>query len=66
MRGARKGGLENIIFYERGVGTGGFLDNLKGGAFGAGLPRNIQRAYTFLAQNYELGVRRCPRTLRTL
>src|SRR4051812_48374699 len=29
-----------IIFYERGVGTGGFFDLYRGGAFGAGLGRN--------------------------
>jgi Uncharacterized alpha/beta hydrolase domain (DUF2235) len=54
MRGGGKdGGLENVILYERGVGTGGFFNNLKGGAFGAGLSNNVRRAYTFLAQNYE-------------
>jgi hypothetical protein len=44
-----------IVFYERGVGTGGFLDNVRGGAFGAGLGRNIRRAYSFLSRNYEPG-----------
>jgi hypothetical protein len=44
-----------VIFYERGVGTGGFLDNVRGGAFGMGLSRNIRRAYIFLARNYEPG-----------
>jgi Uncharacterized alpha/beta hydrolase domain (DUF2235) len=46
-------GAQNIVFYERGVGTGGFLDNFRGGAFGAGLARNIRRAYMFLARNYD-------------
>lgn len=44
-----------LVFYERGVGTGGFLDNVRGGAFGAGLSRNIRRAYSFLSRNYEPG-----------
>ena len=44
-----------IVFYERGVGTGGFFDNLKGGAFGVGLGRNIRRAYLFLSRHYEPG-----------
>jgi hypothetical protein len=44
-----------IVFYERGVGTGGFFDNVKGGAFGMGLSRNIRRAYLFLSQHYEPG-----------
>ena len=48
-------GTLNLIFYERGVGTGWFLDRFSGGAFGAGLPRNIRRAYMFLARNYEFG-----------
>src|SRR6516165_8737525 len=46
---------EHIIFYERGVGTGGFFDNIRGGGFGAGLARNIRRAYNFLSSHYELG-----------
>jgi uncharacterized protein (DUF2235 family) len=45
-------GVQNIAFYERGVGTSGFLDSLRGGAFGAGLAGNIRRAYMFLARNY--------------
>jgi uncharacterized protein (DUF2235 family) len=44
---------EYLVYYERGVGTGGFLDNFRGGAFGTGLARNIRRAYIFLAQHYE-------------
>jgi uncharacterized protein (DUF2235 family) len=55
MRGGKRGGMENVVLYERGVGTSGFFDNLRGGAFGAGLDRNIRRAYTFLVQNYQPG-----------
>lgn len=44
-----------IVFYERGVGTGGFFDNVKGGAFGVGLSSNIRRAYLFLSRHYEPG-----------
>ena len=43
---------EHLIFYERGVGTGGFLDLYFGGAFGTGLSRNIRRAYRFLSEKY--------------
>ncbi len=46
---------EHLVFYERGVGTGGFLDNLRGGGFGAGLARNIRRAYKFLSRHYSSG-----------
>lgn len=55
MSGAGQGMTDNVVFYERGVGTSGFLDNLRGGAFGAGLDRNIRRAYTFLVQHYNTG-----------
>jgi hypothetical protein len=44
---------QHVVFYERGVGTGGFLDNVGGGAFGSGLGRNIRRAYIFLSRHYE-------------
>lgn len=47
-------GLENKVFYQRGVGTG-FLDNIRGGAFGMGLPDNIRRAYKYLSFFYEPG-----------
>jgi uncharacterized protein (DUF2235 family) len=46
---------EHLIYYERGVGTGGFLNSIAGGAFAVGLARNIRRAYTFLSRNYESG-----------
>jgi uncharacterized protein (DUF2235 family) len=48
-------GIPYLIFYERGVGTGGFFDNIKGGAFGAGVGRHVRRAYSFLSRNYEPG-----------
>ena len=46
---------EHLVYYERGVGTGGFLDLFFGGAFGMGLSQNIRRAYRFLSNNYESG-----------
>ncbi|WP_426409478.1 DUF2235 domain-containing protein [Bradyrhizobium ganzhouense] len=45
----------NIVFYERGVGTGAFLDRFFGGALGQGLSTNIRRAYKFLSFHYEPG-----------
>ena len=45
----------NIVFYERGVGTGAFLNRYFGGAFGHGLSTNIRRAYKFLSFHYEPG-----------
>ena len=47
-------GRENIVFYERGVGTGAF-DQFKGGVFGDGLDGNVRRAYKFLSFWYEEG-----------
>jgi len=47
--------LSNIVFYERGVGTGAFIDRFTGGAFGEGLAGNIRRAYKFLSFHYEPG-----------
>jgi hypothetical protein len=45
----------NIVFYERGVGTGAFLDRYFGGAFDQGLSTNIRRAYKFLSFHCEPG-----------
>jgi uncharacterized protein (DUF2235 family) len=44
------------VYYQAGVAsTGGPLERLVGGATGAGLARNVQAAYTFLAVNYAPG-----------
>jgi uncharacterized protein (DUF2235 family) len=45
---------EYLVFYARGVGTSAF-DRLRGGAFGAGLSKNIRRAYRQLCYYYEPG-----------
>lgn len=55
MRGGATGDMENVVLYERGVGTGGFFDSMKGGAFGLGLSNSVKRAYTFLAQMWDPG-----------
>ena len=47
-------GLEQRTFYHRGVGTNRW-ERLRGGAFGAGLSRNVCDTYRFLVQNYEPG-----------
>lgn len=47
-------GQENIVLYQRGVGTGAF-DRFKGGLLGVGLHDNIRRAYKFLSYHYEKG-----------
>lgn len=47
--------IEHLVFYERGVGTGPFLDHIRGGSFGGGLSGNIRRAYKFLSFYYQPG-----------
>lgn len=47
-------GQENIVLYQRGVGTGAF-DRFKGGTLGIGLHDNIRRAYRFVSYHYEPG-----------
>ncbi len=55
IRTADDKGVPQITFYETGVGTGGPLDKLIGGALGRGLVRNIQDGYRFLANNFDHG-----------
>jgi len=42
-------GFEYVVYYGRGVGTGGIVDRVKGGALGFGLDQDIRRAYKFLS-----------------
>lgn len=49
----RDGAMPQLTFYVQGVGTGGSLDRLTGGAFGHGLDDNLFAAYRFLMLNYE-------------
>jgi len=49
------GGVEQISYYNSGVGSGGPIDRYLGGLFGAGLKSNVKRGLTFLALNYEAG-----------
>jgi hypothetical protein len=50
-----EGGPEQRIYYDAGVGTGGFLDRIAGGVFGKGLSANVLAAYRFLSQFYAPG-----------
>lgn len=49
-----KDGVEQILFYHRGVGTGRW-DRIRGGAFGFGLSRDVQDVYRFIVEYYEPG-----------
>jgi len=56
LRAARRDGdMPQVVYYGQGVGTGGSLDKLTGGAFGKGLDDNLYAAYRFLVLNYEEG-----------
>jgi len=48
-------GRAQVVYYDRGVGTGFGLDRLTGGAFGRGLSENVEDAYRFLVDNYVEG-----------
>jgi uncharacterized protein (DUF2235 family) len=47
-------GVPQVKFYDPGVGTH-WYDRLTGGAFGAGLPTNVQQGYDWLRKNYTPG-----------
>ena len=50
------GGVEQKVFYDAGVGTEGTLwERLAGGAFGAGLGKNVQDVYRPLARHHREG-----------
>lgn len=51
----RDGDVGQITFYDRGVGTGGPVDKIAGGASGEGLTRNMVDGYRFVANNYDDG-----------
>jgi uncharacterized protein (DUF2235 family) len=48
-------GTTQMVYYDKGVGTGDFVDRLFGGAFGIGLRHNVVEAYDWLSQHYAAG-----------
>ena len=51
-----RAGTAQRVFYDRGVGTGNFLDRWFGGAFGSGIERNIRDdCYGFLVREFKPG-----------
>lgn len=48
-------GMQQVIFYDSGVGTQGAVDKIMGGGFGEGIDINIKELYTFLVLNYDDG-----------
>jgi len=45
--------ISQTVFYDWGIGS--YHDNITGGAFGAGLNKNIQDCYRYIIHNYEIG-----------
>ena len=48
-------GVNQICYYNSGVGSGGPIDRVLGGVFGAGLKNNVKRGLAFLTLNYNKG-----------
>ena len=48
-------GTLQLVYYDEGVGTAGWVDKIIGGAMGEGLDVNVRQAYRFLANNHEDG-----------
>jgi uncharacterized protein (DUF2235 family) len=47
--------VEQVVFYDWGIGSGNRSNKMKGGLAGKGLDKNIQDAYRFLVHNYKAG-----------
>lgn len=47
-------GVEQVAFYEEGVGTGRW-ERMRGGMFGFGLSANVRKCHAFLTDHYEPG-----------
>src|SRR5574341_546754 len=50
-----KTGIDQVVYYHEGIGTGGPLDRVTGGAFGQGMARNVRSLYRFLVYNFSPG-----------
>ena len=50
-----RNGIDQILYYHEGVGTGVGLDQFTGGAFGTGMAQNVRALYRFLIYNFEPG-----------
>ena len=48
-------GIDQIIYYHEGVGTGEWLDKASGGVLGSGMSKNVRALYRFIVYNFELG-----------
>ncbi len=48
-----KNGIKQIVFYDWGIGS--YHDTVSGGAFAAGLEKNVMDGYRFIVHNFEPG-----------
>jgi len=48
-------GVSQLVYYHKGLGTGGAVDKFLGGVMGIGMSRIIENCYRFLANNYQDG-----------
>jgi len=55
VRAVASDNIEQVVYYNSGVGTGDLPDKFLGGVFGRGLKNNVKRAYAFLCLNYVPG-----------
>ena len=55
LSGKTLAGIEQCVYYDMGVGTGGRWDHIKGGLFGIGLLENIKQAYSALGSSFRIG-----------
>ena len=51
----RAAGVDQVVVYHEGVGTGSGLDKYTGGAFGDGIEQNVRELYRSIVYNYEPG-----------
>lgn len=49
------GDVEQVVFYDPGVGVGGWWSRVMGGAFGDGLSQNVRDCYRFLVRTWQPG-----------
>jgi len=45
-------GVDQVVYYHQGVGTGNLTDRVTGGAFGDGMETNVRSLYRFIVNNY--------------
>jgi uncharacterized protein (DUF2235 family) len=53
IRARASDGIDQVVYYHDGVGTGGGVDKFTGGAFGEGIEANVRDLYRFILYNYE-------------